>query len=179
METDKSSIREAAARTRQLQAAAALLALHRSSGTVLKSSMPQPKTQPSDETKTKTMKTQAAEGPRQRARRGNHLCPTSKANASSEAKNEATPSRRTSTNMPSVKENEVIDDKLAPAPKDEEPQRMEGQEPRRSIRLLDKARQRGELQNTSAPGPANDRRTCHEVVPLRRCSCSVEQRSSE
>ena len=179
METDKSFIREAGVRTRQLQAATALLALHRGSGTVVKSSMPQLKAQPSDETKTKTMKTQAAEGPRQRARRGNHLHPTSKANVSSEAKNEATPSRRTSTNMPSVKENEVIDDKLAPAAKDDEPQRTEGQEPRRSIRLLDKAKQRGELQGTSASGPATDRCTCHGFVSLRRCSRSVEQRPSK
>ena len=164
METDKSFIREAGVRTRQLQAATALLALHRGSGTVVKSSMPQLKAQPSDGTKTKTMKTQAAEGPRQRARQENYLRPTSKANASSEAKNEATPSRRTSTNMPSAKENEVIDAKLAPAPKNNEPQRADGQAPRRSIRLLDKAKQRGESQGTSALGPATDRRTCHGFV---------------
>ena len=69
---------------------------------------------------------------------------SAKTDASSQAeKNETTSSRRASTNVPFAKENTMVDAKLAPAPKDNEPQRTDGQAPRRSTRLLDKAKQRG------------------------------------
>ena len=103
---------------------------------------------------------------------------SAKTDASSQAeKNETTSSRRASTNVPSAKENTMVDAKLSPAP---EGQRATANGwPGATEEYQAPGQGQTERRVASASAPAKDQRTRHRLDPLRQCSCSVEQQPSE
>lgn len=149
--TDSDFISTAAARTRDLQAAASLLDLHRSGATEGATHIMRPTTRSQarvDKDMVDGDETEAAESSQQGEQGRKYLRPTSKTNANIQAEqNEAIPRRRLNPNSRSIKENKNVEVEQVQAMRSNAPQRTnEGHEPRRSVRLQNKVKRKADAE---------------------------------